>query len=327
MKPLRVLTVVAAVLFLCSPQLRGSEILIWDPDSNPDVFEYQDLLEKLGHSTIITRDLYAYSQEYGLDDIGAIFAILAYGTWEVPEDGASILMDFLDTGRGVYIEGTFCWPHKLMLEYLQTACTTCEPWRFKTFTGVTGTFMEGLHYGFPDSIWSSTIEPYGRAEVIFEDDVMCGCVTAATIDPDLKAVHSTRPVMRVVDGDPPNTKREMLRRITVWFGLSLDAGDDPPTGSLPERVTLTGNFPNPFNSSTSIRFEVPSGPPIELSLRIYNVAGQLVRTLADGEFSSGSYNLSWDGRDKSGEGVATGIYFCSLFSPEGQSTLRISLLR
>ena len=328
MKRLGILTTIPLILLFCCPPLGASGILIWDYGSNPDVFEYQNLLERIGYSTIITQDLVAYVEEYGLEDIEAIFAILVYGNWELPEQEASILMDFLDSGGGVYIDGTICWPLKLLFEYLHVGCTTCEPWRFKAYRGVVGTFMEGLRYGFPDSVWSSSMEPFdGGAEVIFEDEVMCGCVTSATTNPHIKAVVSSQPVMQVVDDDPPNTKAEMLRRIAEWLGVFLGAEEEEPERNLPEVTGLKNNFPNPFNSSTSIQFHVRADQPLPISLRIYNLAGQLVRTVTAQRFSSGDYTLSWDGKDEAGGALSTGICFCKLTCLDHQSVLRMTLLR
>jgi len=302
--------------------------LIWDPGSNPDVYEYQTLLEGIGYSTIITDDLVTYVHQHGLDDIDAIFAILAYDLLEFPEAEAEILIDFLNLGGGVYIEGRYFYHERLNQQYLHVDWTTCEPWKFKSFRGVVGTFMHGLYYSFPDTVWSSSMEPdYIGAETIFEDDVMCGCVTSATTNPDIKAVVSSQPVMQVVPGDPPNTKEEMLRRIAEWLGVFLGAEEEEPEGNLPEVTGLKNNFPNPFNSSTSIQFHVHADQPLPISLRIYNLAGKLVRTVAAQRFSSGDYTLSWDGKGEAGGELSSGIYFCKLTSPDHQSVLRMTLLR
>jgi len=188
--------------------------------------------------------------------------------------------------------------------------------------------MVGLRYGFPVSVWSSTIGPFDGGEVvIFEDEVMCSCVTSATTDPDIKAVFSTQPLMQVVDDDPPNTKEEMLRRIAEWLGVFLGAEEEEPESNLPEVTSLKNNFPNPFNSSTSIQFQVRADQPLPISLRIYNLAGQLVRTVTTQRFSSGDYTLSWDGKDEAGRALSSGIYFCKLTCLDLQSVLRMTLLR
>jgi hypothetical protein len=328
MNPLRILTLISLILLLCCPHLRASGILIWDPGSNPDVYEYQIVLERIGYSTIITQDLVEYVHQHGLEGVGAIFTILSYGLWEIPEEEAGILMDFMDLGGGVYIEGRFFWHERLLDEYLHIAWTTCDSWPFLSFHGVVGTFMEELRYSFPDSVWSSTMEPdYIGAETIFEDDVMCGCVASATTNPDIKAVVSSQPVMQVVPGDPPSTKEEMLQRIAEWLGVFLGAEGEEPKSSLPEVTGLKNNFPNPFNSSTSIQFQVRTSQPLPISLKIYNLAGQLVRTVAAQHFSSGDYTLSWDGKGEAGGELSSGIYFCKLTSPDHQSVLRMTLLR
>jgi hypothetical protein len=328
MKRLRVFALISLFLLLFSPNLTASGILIWDPHSSPDVYEYQNVLEGIGYSTIITDDLVTYVHQHGLDDIDAIFAILAYDLLEFPEAEAEILIDFLNLGGGVYIEGRYFYHERLNQQYLHVDWTTCEPWKFKSFRGVVGTFMHGLYYSFPDTVWSSTMEPFdGGAEVIFEDDVLCGCVTSATTNPDIKAVVSSQPVMRVVEDEPPNTKEEILRRIAEWLGVFLGAEEEEPERNLPRVTRLTNNFPNPFNSSTSIQFHVRADQPRPISLKIYNLAGQLVRTVTTQRFSSGDYTLSWDGKGEAGGDVSSGIYFCKLTSLDHQSVLRMTLLR
>jgi hypothetical protein len=87
--------------------------------------------------------------------------------------------------------------------------------------------------------------------------------------------------------------------------LTLASGGAP---ALPSRLTLLGNTPNPFNPATTIRFIVPAGAPRDYSLRIYDVAGRLVRELAAGRIDSGAHEVRWDGTDDRGAGVSSGIY-------------------
>lgn len=92
------------------------------------------------------------------------------------------------------------------------------------------------------------------------------------------------------------------------LGPDMVTGDEP--APLPEATFLAQNFPNPFNPSTTIAFGLKSRG--ELSLRIYDAAGRLVRTLAGGTSDAGRYELSWNGRDDSGTSVASGVYFYRL---------------
>jgi hypothetical protein len=69
---------------------------------------------------------------------------------------------------------------------------------------------------------------------------------------------------------------------------------------------LEQNYPNPFNPSTTISFILPQAGKVKA--QIYDLQGQLVRTLANGEFESGRHELYWDARHESGAIVATGVY-------------------
>ncbi|MFQ5604352.1 MAG: right-handed parallel beta-helix repeat-containing protein [bacterium] len=76
--------------------------------------------------------------------------------------------------------------------------------------------------------------------------------------------------------------------------------------NIPVDFTLKQNYPNPFNPSTTITFALPEAG--EVTLAIYNLRGQLIRTLASSVFTAGVHNLAWDGKDASGLRVASGIY-------------------
>ena len=81
-------------------------------------------------------------------------------------------------------------------------------------------------------------------------------------------------------------------------------------GQQPERFGLEQNFPNPFNPSTRIAFQLPaSGHAL---LQVYNVLGQKIRTLVDGELAAGAHAAIWDGLTDRGEQAAGGIYFYRL---------------
>ncbi|SYZ74047.1 hypothetical protein TRIP_C60317 [Candidatus Zixiibacteriota bacterium] len=88
------------------------------------------------------------------------------------------------------------------------------------------------------------------------------------------------------------------------------SGVDTRTSGLPTEFSLSQNSPNPFNASTRIDFALPIASQIELT--IYNILGQKVKTLAEGEYPAGTYSEIWDGNNQSGRAVASGIYFYRL---------------
>ena len=97
------------------------------------------------------------------------------------------------------------------------------------------------------------------------------------------------------------------------------------TAILPQSFTLDQNFPNPFNSSTVIRFALPASDKVDLVL--YNLAGQKVATLAEGARQAGTYTLHWDGRDDDGSALASGVYLYRLRAGEQVGTRRLLLLK
>ena len=108
---------------------------------------------------------------------------------------------------------------------------------------------------------------------------------------------------------------------------SITAVTEDHTYSLPQSFTLNQNFPNPFNSSTAIRFSLPSATDVDLA--IFNLAGQQVSTLVSGERQAGSCTIRWDGRDDDGRELASGVYLYRLQTGDGQQveTRKLVLVR
>ncbi len=91
------------------------------------------------------------------------------------------------------------------------------------------------------------------------------------------------------------------------------------------RWRLFQNQPNPFQQATTIRFTLSQNAV--LTLRVYNIAGQLVRTLADGAYPAGEHTLVWDGVNTVGQPVGAGVYHYRLEADGRLETKRLVLLR
>jgi hypothetical protein len=115
-----------------------------------------------------------------------------------------------------------------------------------------------------------------------------------------------------------------MEGILNYLGLLTSAGDVP--NSNPARYRLAQNVPNPFNPATTIRYELEESGVV--SLRVYNVAGQLVRTLVDGHRAAGQvYEAVWNGRNDAGQTVSSGVYFYKLSSEGFAKTKKMILLK
>ena len=104
---------------------------------------------------------------------------------------------------------------------------------------------------------------------------------------------------------PQNSRTSALEEILVFFGYTAGTG----TGVTPANIPfMVNNYPNPFNPSTKIEYSVPMAGKV--SIKIYNMKGQLVKTLVDESKTAGElYSATWNGTDNSNRSVASGVYF------------------
>ncbi|HUX60026.1 MAG TPA: T9SS type A sorting domain-containing protein [Ignavibacteriaceae bacterium] len=95
-----------------------------------------------------------------------------------------------------------------------------------------------------------------------------------------------------------------------WFGLMLTGIKGNLTNTIPSKYELNQNYPNPFNPTTNIQYVLPKQG--EVSLNIYNILGQMVRSLVNNVQSAGVHLVTWDGANQAGQKVTSGIYFYKL---------------
>ena len=94
---------------------------------------------------------------------------------------------------------------------------------------------------------------------------------------------------------------------------------------MPQAFALEANYPNPFNPSTTIGYQLPMAT--EVRLEIYNLMGQPVRTLVQTVEPAGYHSAMWDGRDDGGRALAGGMYFYRLQAGEFTQTRKLLLLK
>ena len=95
--------------------------------------------------------------------------------------------------------------------------------------------------------------------------------------------------------------------------------------AVPTTYTLGQNFPNPFNPTTTIEYSIPNNGHV--SLVVYNVAGQKVRTLVNDTQSASFYKVVWDGKNDNGMTVGTGMYFYKLVSGNYSKIVKMTLMK
>ncbi len=145
---------------------------------------------------------------------------------------------------------------------------------------------------------------------------------------DKDGVNGSGPVARIVGRLPENASADMIiSKLRLQNIVAIDASGEtlafdmlPPglsdaaagskTERKPQTFALLDNYPNPFNPSTTISYQLPE--PESVKLEIFDVLGRHVRTLVDKPQSAGNHSVVWDGRDQRGQKVASGIYIYSM---------------
>ncbi|MDH4068887.1 MAG: T9SS type A sorting domain-containing protein [Ignavibacteria bacterium] len=98
-----------------------------------------------------------------------------------------------------------------------------------------------------------------------------------------------------------------LTSIVIRTDSIVTSVHQTPDAGIPSSFELAQNYPNPFNPSTEIVFGLPSQSDVRLT--VFNVLGQEVRVLVNGELPAGSHTATWDGRNNAGVSQASGLYF------------------
>jgi hypothetical protein len=102
-----------------------------------------------------------------------------------------------------------------------------------------------------------------------------------------------------------------------------------PTASPVETWSGAGvflqSFPNPLNPAAHVVWRLDQ--PATVNLSIYDVRGGMIRTLIDGPLAAGEHRLVWDGKDRTGNPVASGVYFCRLSTPSFVGSRKLVVVR
>ncbi len=108
--------------------------------------------------------------------------------------------------------------------------------------------------------------------------------------------------------------------LNVGLAASIE-GDN----NLPDQFELSQNYPNPFNPSTTISFYTPTNGHV--LLQVYNIAGQIVKTLLDEDITAGQNVVQWDGRTDNGDEIASGMYLYRISVNGNSETKKMTLIK
>ena len=125
------------------------------------------------------------------------------------------------------------------------------------------------------------------------------------------------------DGTTEKIPIDEIRKLTFSNVVSVE--DSKLISETLNSFTLLQNYPNPFNPSTTIEYQIPE--PGNIKVTIFNIKGEVVKTIEDGFRKSGNYKLNWNSRSHNGSSVASGIYFVQVKHKDNILTKKIMLLK
>ena len=221
---------------------------------------------------------------------------------------------------------------------------TADPFAADPVSGVEGcggASQECLASAFTETVVSN--EPPGVVEITIDDPEGIGQVrfyevanfTIASADGDFtdqgdgtwtpSTPGDMETVFTLTQADTDNPDASYFAQITNGCGTLTDI--DPPHGFNGTATTfaLEGNYPNPFHTQTTIGFDLPEA--VDVTLAVYDVMGRKVATLVDQFMAAGTHDVIWQGRDRSGEVLASGVYFVRLEAGDRIATQRLTLVR
>ncbi|MGH7599582.1 MAG: DUF7594 domain-containing protein, partial [bacterium] len=167
----------------------------------------------------------------------------------------------------------------------------------------------GLKYNNAPAISGTALSTVGSVTVgqVVEFDVTAAIAGNGTISFGMKNSSSTSVYYSSKEG---STKPELVIQVSSGAAGKMVDIISETVSPLPERFDLSPNYPNPFNAQTVIEYALPKEEKVRLI--IYNIAGQMVRTLVDESLPAGYKRVLWNGADAYGREVSTGIYFFQL---------------
>ncbi len=214
--------------------------------------------------------------------------------------------------------------------------------------------------GIPYTVYGRLVDERGEAlvgAVVYieskRDDALSRIVTSVTNEDGFWSVNLAN--LKIASGDVYEWNKGDELRISAVFGSAstsfrtLVTGQSPQNVvrisdtdasasldkdqvarvNLPKAFALGQNYPNPFNPSTTISYDIPNDltGSVQVQLKIYNVRGQVVKTLVNATRAAGRYVVQWDGRDKNGENVSSGVYFYRIKAGDFVTTRKMVLLK
>ncbi|HUV29634.1 MAG TPA: T9SS type A sorting domain-containing protein [Acidobacteriota bacterium] len=172
---------------------------------------------------------------------------------------------------------------------------------------------------------------YKKLVLEYDDLIGSDAKSYRDFDVPMSTFYEWKRSLREEGGTVDTVLNQVVETITepgVYAAFTTDASvdvEDEYGDALPYRFELSQNYPNPFNPATTIEYSLRKRGHVTID--VFNVLGQKVRTLVNREEPAGSYTITWNGTDTNGKSVATGLYFYRFQAGDHVETKKMLLLK
>jgi agmatine/peptidylarginine deiminase len=299
--------------------------VIWEPDPSPISGA---AIAALLDTREITHDYTTTVPNFNEYQVAFVCLGVYSQNYSLSTAEATALVEFLDGGGNVYMEGGDAWAYDsartIYNPYFGVNGTSDGSGDLYTVEGLAGTMCEGMDFTYSggNSYIDHMMAVSGGVKIFRNPGDNAGCgVSNAT--GTYCTVGCSFEFGGLVDGESPSTRSELMDDYLEHFGIT---GTSVPGGEeIAPRFALEQNTPNPFNPVTTIAFELPASGEIELA--VYSASGRRVATLVDADVVAGRHAVTWRGLDDAGRRVASGVYFFRLTRGSESITRKAVLLK
>ncbi|MFA5667585.1 MAG: T9SS type A sorting domain-containing protein [Candidatus Cloacimonadaceae bacterium] len=109
------------------------------------------------------------------------------------------------------------------------------------------------------------------------------------------------------------------------YQVKLSGNGSGDSDSAVGIIRAISNYPNPFNPTTTISFDLAKPGPVTID--VFNIKGQKMQALVDNSFTAGQHSITWDGTDSKGKPVASGVYFYRMTTPKSTLIHKMLLIK
>ncbi len=243
----------------------------------------------------------------------------------------------MNSGKACYIEGSDIGTgaHTELYSYFGLGNNSNMPFGYsgiENIYGIDGTLGENYNFAY----LYGTNADYGIDELEVEN----GTAFLESQDGFIRGIFYEQGTYKTIvassvfgamaDGTDENTKASLMANYLDFLYESVNAGNNVITLG----THLGENYPNPFNPSTTISFNLAAehterSPAFDgnAEIVIYNLKGLKVKTLVNEKLDAGSHQVVWNGKDNNGKNASSGVYFYRLKSGNYTSTKKMILLK